>query len=184
MIFIIMEKNRNSYEYQKLRGLTRKLHLIELRGGCCEKCGYNKNLAALEFHHTDPSKKENQLDVRKLANSSMSWIMNEFDKCLVLCANCHREEHLPTLNIEDVKKLTENNEHILNSRGINKPKCIDCDKEVSYGVERCKPCSSIFKRRIERPDKNQLINEVETLGYSATGRKYGVSDNSIRKWLK
>ena len=179
-----MKKNRNSYEYQKLRGLTRKLHLIELRGGCCEICGYNKNLGALDFHHKNPNEKENQLDVRKLSNSSMSWIMKEFDKCLVLCANCHREEHYPDLIIEKVKLLAENNEHILKERTINKPKCVDCYKEVDYGVERCKPCSSILKRTVERPDKNLLIKEVKDLGYSATGRKYGVSDNTIRKWLK
>lgn len=179
-----MEKNRNSYEYQKLRGLTRKLHLIELRGGCCEKCGYNKNLAALDFHHKDPNEKENGLDVRKLSNSSMDWIMKEFDKCLVLCANCHREEHSPDLIIENIKLLTEHSEHILKTRTVNKPKCIDCNKEVDYGIERCKSCSSILKRKVERPSKSVLTKDVEKLGYSATGRKYGVSDNTIRKWLK
>lgn len=179
-----MEKNRNSYEYQKLRGLTRKLHLIELRGGCCEKCGYCENLGALDFHHKDPNEKENQLDVRKLSNSSMDWIMKEFDKCLVLCSNCHREVHYPDLLIEKVRKLSENNEHILKTRSINKPKCIDCDKEVDYGIVRCKECSSKLKRIVERPDKKTLNDGVKALGYSATGRKYGVSDNTIRKWLK
>lgn len=37
---------------------------------------------------------------------------------------------------------------------------------------------------IERPDNETLIKEIEKLGYSATGRRYGVSDNAIRKWLK
>jgi transposase-like protein len=40
------------------------------------------------------------------------------------------------------------------------------------------------RRKVERPSLEQLKKEVEELGYSATGRKYGVSDNSIRKWLK
>lgn len=179
-----MEKNRNTYEYQKLRGLTRKLYLIDLRGGCCERCGYNNNLAALDFHHLNPNEKENQLDVRKLSNSSMDWIMKEFNKCLVLCANCHREEHSPNLIIEKVRVLTENNEHILKIRTVNKPKCIGCDKTLDYGINRCKNCTSILKRIVDRPNKEFLIEEVKELGYRGTGKKYGVSDNTIRKWLK
>lgn len=40
------------------------------------------------------------------------------------------------------------------------------------------------KRKAVRPNKDILLQEVEELGYSGTGRKYGVSDNAIRKWLK
>jgi transposase-like protein len=38
--------------------------------------------------------------------------------------------------------------------------------------------------RIGRPNKDDLMEDVKIIGYSATGRKYGVSDNTIRKWLK
>ena len=44
--------------------------------------------------------------------------------------------------------------------------------------------SSIKQRKVKRPPYNQLVGEVKELGYSATGRKYGVSDNAIRKWIK
>lgn len=43
--------------------------------------------------------------------------------------------------------------------------------------------SYVSRRKVERPPFNQLLNEVTEMGYSATGRKYGVSDNTIRKWL-
>lgn len=39
-------------------------------------------------------------------------------------------------------------------------------------------------RRVERPPYEQLIAEIEALGYSAVGRRYGVSDNAIRKWVR
>lgn len=39
-------------------------------------------------------------------------------------------------------------------------------------------------RRVERPPYPQLIREVRALGFSGTGRRYGVSDNAIRKWLR
>jgi hypothetical protein len=38
-------------------------------GGKCEKCGYNFNIAALEFHHIDSSTKTIPLDARHLANT-------------------------------------------------------------------------------------------------------------------
>ena len=39
-------------------------------------------------------------------------------------------------------------------------------------------------RRVERPPYEQLVAEVEALGWSAVGRRYGVSDNAIRKWVR
>jgi hypothetical protein len=39
-------------------------------------------------------------------------------------------------------------------------------------------------RRLERPPYAQLMREIRELGYSAVGRKYGVSDNAIRKWVR
>ena len=83
--------NYNDYNSQKLRGLKRKLELIESRGGKCEVCGYDKNIAALEFHHINPDEKEFQLDMRHLSNTSLERLQNEVNKCQLLCANCHRE---------------------------------------------------------------------------------------------
>lgn len=47
------------------------MELIESRGGKCEVCGYDKNIAALEFHHINPDEKEFQLDMRHLSNTSL-----------------------------------------------------------------------------------------------------------------
>jgi transposase-like protein len=179
-----MKSNGNCYGYQKLRGLKRKLHLIDLRGGCCEKCGYQENLAALDFHHKDPKEKENQLDMRKLSNSTMDWILLEFEKCDVLCSNCHREVHSPDLKIENVRLVTENNENILKVRKVNKPKCLDCGQDIDYGTKRCKVCYAKSRRIVERPEENILNEEVKNFGYSWTARKYGVSDKTIKKWIR
>ena len=83
-------------KYQKDRRLALKIYLVNLRGGKCEKCGYCKNLAALGFHHKDPSKKEFRI-------SRTLWkrekILKELEKCDLLCHNCHAEEHHPDQNI-------------------------------------------------------------------------------------
>ena len=44
--------------------------------------------------------------------------------------------------------------------------------------------AQIARRHAERPPYEQLISEIETLGYAAVGRRYGVSDNAIRKWRR
>jgi hypothetical protein len=39
-------------------------------------------------------------------------------------------------------------------------------------------------RKVNRPPYSQLLREVRAVGFSATGRRYGVTDNAIRKWLR
>jgi hypothetical protein len=40
------------------------------------------------------------------------------------------------------------------------------------------------RRKVERPPYEVLVNETRSLGFSAVGRKYGVSDNAVRKWMR
>ncbi|OGE81296.1 MAG: hypothetical protein A3H72_00485 [Candidatus Doudnabacteria bacterium RIFCSPLOWO2_02_FULL_48_8] len=72
---------------QKLREMAK-----EYKGGKCVLCGYNKYLGALDFHHLDPSKKDFAISVRDLTRS-WNKIKAELDKCVLVCANCHRELH-------------------------------------------------------------------------------------------
>ena len=69
--------------------------LIEYKGGKCEKCGYNKCDAALQFHHKNPEEKDFAISTINLNTETitMSDLYKEVDKCALLCANCHAEEH-------------------------------------------------------------------------------------------
>ena len=103
-----MTNNPNSYENQKLRGLKRKYEYVMKRDGKCERCGYNKNFSALQFHHIDPSTKKFTLDARTLERKTDEEIIEEFNKCELLCSNCHQELHHPFLildNYDEIKKL-------------------------------------------------------------------------------
>jgi len=64
----------------------------------CSSCGYKRNKAALCFHHLDPSEKE--LTFAGLVKFSKEELDAEIDKCVILCHNCHMEEHYPHLNID------------------------------------------------------------------------------------
>jgi hypothetical protein len=100
-----IKEQTNTYHSQTIRSYKRKLHLIELLGGCCKVCKYDKNLSALEFHHRDPNVKDSQLDMRTLSNRSMDYILKEVSKCDLICSNCHREYHNPEMEIERVKQI-------------------------------------------------------------------------------
>lgn len=95
----------NTYHSQTKRALSRKLKYIEYLGGKCSSCGYCKNIAALEFNHLDTSKKSFNIDSRKLSNTNESVLLNEVEKCNLLCSNCHREYHNPELELVKVKKM-------------------------------------------------------------------------------
>lgn len=86
---------------QQRRGLIRKKRFVVIAGGGCVRCGYRRNLAALTWHHVDPSIKSFNLDVRALSNRSEEEIRIELEKCILLCANCHAEEHFPALVMVD-----------------------------------------------------------------------------------
>lgn len=93
----------NTYHSQTIRSLRRKLKLIEMLGGKCAKCGYAGNIAALHFHHQGLEPKEFKLDLRVLSNKRWNLILKEVSKCLLLCSNCHAEEHNPELYIPNVQ---------------------------------------------------------------------------------
>lgn len=55
-------------------------------------------------------------------------------------------------------------------------------KSTTISTSRLK--TSFSQRKVERPPYERLKQEIKELGYCETGRKYGVSDNAIRKWIK
>ena len=72
------------------KGRNIKKKAVELKGGKCENCGYDRYIGALEFHHLDPTKKELTISKTRI---SFENLLKELEKCLLLCSNCHREEH-------------------------------------------------------------------------------------------
>ena len=55
-------------------------------------CSYKKTPWAMDLHHIDESKKSFDMSSGGLTRS---WerTKKEADKCVLLCANCHREIH-------------------------------------------------------------------------------------------
>lgn len=64
--------------------------LVEEAGGACQICGYDRCIAALEFHHLVPSEKRFAMSHRGVARS-LERARAEAKKCVLLCGNCHAE---------------------------------------------------------------------------------------------
>lgn len=99
---------------------------------------------------------------------------NRINNLRIVCANCNAT--LPTHAGK-------------NKRNKKEYKCSDCGCDVSKKAKKCQKCANsnnprLSRRIVQRPPYIQLQQEIEELGYSGTGRKYGVSDNAIRKWIK
>lgn len=170
---------------QFLRSAERKIELIEYKGGKCEICGYNKNLAVLNFHHIDSSKKSFNIDGRLLANKKMEDLINEANKCMLLCANCHQELHHENHDIETVKQLLEEHQSKKNKREIYV--CKDCGKilNIENKTQLCSECyvkHSAERRKVERPSKEELQKLLKENSLSKIGKMFGVSHASIKKW--
>lgn len=89
---------------------------------------------------------------------------NRLENLRLLCPNCHSQT--VTYGSKRLKKIYY----------------CECGEKKDKESKLCNKCDKFNKRKIERPSYEILIKEISELGYSATGRKYGVSDNAIRKW--
>ena len=63
--------------------------------------------------------------------------------------------------------------------------CMVCNKELTGNYKYCSECLHKMQRRVnERPNPLELAKMIKENGFSATGKKFGVSDNTIKKWCK
>lgn len=119
------------------------------------------------------------------------WQDDRQENLRFLCPNCHRNSHREVAELADAAGLdpADLNRHL----GVRLPssllinECLDCGKKCHKDAKRCKSCSGVVnnKDRSKRPTKEQLSEDISSLNsLCAVGRKYGVSDNAVRKWLK
>ena len=85
---------KKCYSQERSRRTTRnRTSIIARMGGKCSKCGYSKCEAALELHHLNPSVKDASTTKHLRHITDEARLSKELAKCVLLCANCHREAH-------------------------------------------------------------------------------------------
>ena len=131
-----------------------RLYKEGLKQPICELCGQDENWQGKKM---------------SLILDHINGINNDhrLENLRIVCPNCNAT--LPTHSGKNVKK----------EKKIRVPK-LKLNKGTTEKIIK----SSINQRKVKRPAHEQLLKEIEELGYSGTGRKYGVSDNAIRKWKK
>jgi ribosomal protein S27AE len=161
---ILVEKS----DYKSSNHLKERLYKEGLKERICEMCGqgeeWNGKHMSLILDHKNGVPNDNRIENLR-----------------IVCPNCnatldtHCGKNLKS-KIQPIKIKKEKKEHI----------CPECGNIMAKNSDRCLECykKDSKKRKVERPPYEQLIIEINELGYSGTGRKYNVSDNSIRKWLK
>lgn len=156
----------------------------------CEKCKLSKwnNIdIPLELHHIDKNRYNNKLE-----------------NLQILCSNCHAQEHSnENRNITD-KKLNYLDEDIKKLNSINYTKLLfdkytpkkikkvkptkkycRCGKEIQTRSKQCEECYRITERKVkDRPSRDELILMIKENSLEAVGRKYNVTGNAVKKWLK
>lgn len=138
-----------------------KERIKEHRCECCELESWLDEPIPLELDHIDGDNRNNLLENLR-----------------ILCPNCHAKT--PTYrgkNKKSQKKIHQENK---------KFKCTSCGVSLKGNAKTgmCKPCYSLTQRKVKRPPIEQLLEELSNSSFLAVGKKYGVSDNAIRKWIK
>jgi len=101
------------------KNFKNKKFILSLQGnnGKCVKCGYDKNISCLEFHHKDENTKKFGLspltdprrnyDAMKISNKKFNTYKKEVQKCVAICCNCHQKIHIKTEKIKNLSLLIQ-----------------------------------------------------------------------------
>lgn len=159
---------KNSYiEAKEYLNNTKKIHSNKLKNKLlkenilenkCYNCGitqWQNKPIVLQLHHIDGNNTNNNLENLQL-----------------LCPNCHSQ--------------TDNYCGSANTSNKKFKYCLNCGKEITRNAKYCSLCAAECRRKVkDRPNKEQLINDFNELkSFTKIGKKYDVSDNTIRKWCK
>lgn len=154
----------NNFPYGSDR-LKKRLIKEGIKEHKCEECQLTEWMGKpipLELEHIDGDHFNNLLENLK-----------------VLCPNCHA--NTSTYRGRKQKGKTFKSKQTLEPDY----KCLVCGIPVKTKSKTglCCSCSHKTQRKVERPPMHQLIKEIKETSYLAVGKKYGVSDNAIRKWI-
>jgi len=124
---------------------------------------------------------------------------NRLDNLRIVCPNCNGtlETHCRGLNKKSLGGKKCENVNCENRIKKRNKYCIDChldnlskkkeikNKEATIRNKEFDRLSfDLSRRKVERPSLEILLIDIKELGYRGTGKKYSVSDNAIRKWIK
>lgn len=183
-----MAKNQNSQNVINFVK-RRKSNLIKVFHSKCCICGFDAFQEALEFHHVHPEEKEFSFG-SDAVTKALEKQLKEMKKCILVCSNCHRGIHAGVITIpenyyqfyddEVAKELMEELDKIKHRQTHY---CQRCGKVISSSkANYCVECGYLVQRKSDRPNREELKNLIRCTPFTQIAKKYGVSDNAVRKW--
>lgn len=162
MIFI-----ENS-QYANRTNIKKRLVDEELLEYKCGKCGnigiWEGNPITLQLEHKNGINDDNRVENLEF-----------------LCPNCHSQTKT-FAGRNKHKKITLNNKKNKKESKVNLCKC---GTPIRRGSKMCVKCHNESQRKCkERPTLEELLEIIKNIGYTNTGKIYGVSDNTVRNWVK
>lgn len=173
-----------------------KQRMVDAMGGCCQICGYDRCLAALEFHHLDPSQKELKFSQSLVKPSAWKKIVDELKKSILLCATCHREYHAGFVDLPETYQKFDDT-YTDYSTLLNPDKICEsplCSNNLNYTQRKfCSvSCHNDYKRSQKiHTDKNLIdwsdlyhLKYVKKYSNVKIGNIKNCTEAAVRKRLK
>ena len=180
-------KSRKKYWREQI-----KHRAVQFLGGICRNCGQTFEDCCYDFHHLNPDEKDFNIS-HPQTNGAKSWlkIRDELKKCVLLCANCHRLVHAGLVQTtleqyfdDDYYEWDLTKYKLIDSK-TGEPKAADttcpkCGGHKSPSGAQCLECAKKEQRRFDVA-REELKEMIYAEAFTDIGKRYGVSDNSIRK---
>lgn len=153
-------------------------------GGKCTICGYDKTIAALDYHHVNPKEKDSMLSMAMRNGYAWSKIVEEARKCTIVCCRCHREIHAGVTELpKNYAKFNEEYVDVIKLKTKEFDKCV-CGEEKPKKQQHCSIACSRKQARKFDITKEELEGLVAEKPYTEIAKIYGVSDKAIVKRCK
>lgn len=178
--------SKSSEAVKKWRRKTKHM-MVESMGGCCQICGYNRCLNALEFHHIDPNEKDISFGKVTANPTKREKLKEELKKCILLCSCCHKEVHegmtkMPT----EYFKFNESIFNDLNTTHKKQNPCPVCGGEKFDKYKTCsRSCSAKLGYKVDwdNNDLQKLLIENDN-NYSKVAELLNCSEGAVHKRAK
>lgn len=180
-------QRRETYKHVKKWRATMKQRLVMSFGWACAICGLHDDPIVYDFHHINPEEKDGLI-----TSKIRSWerVVLEARKCAMLCSHCHRKVHAGIVSLPTVTPTLDTSVLIGTDfeigTGPSYNDCPVCGTKKPISQTTCSnSCAGSLRASGKRPvDMDALLEDIIKNGCWPVARRIGVSDNTLRKWLK